>query len=101
MKCFTIGAIALCVATAALPANAQQQRCTKRPDILRHLAMKFSERPVAIGLSGNGGVMEVLSSETGDSWTIIITMPDGNTCLIAAGENWEHIDTGAKLGPGV
>ncbi len=100
MKRFACMAAALFIATASLPAAAQQQRCTKRPDIVRHLAKKFSETPVAIGLSGSGGVVEVLSSESG-SWTIIITMPDGNSCLIAAGENWEHVTTVANLGPGV
>ena len=101
MKRFAFAAIASCVATASLSANAQQQRCTKRPDIIRHLAMKFSETPVAIGVSGDGGVMEVLSSDTGGSWTIIITKRDGISCVIAAGENWERIETVAKLGPGV
>jgi len=101
MKRFACIAAALFVATASLPATAQQQRCTKRPDIVRHLAQKFSETPVAIGLSGSGGIIEVLTSEKGGSWTIIITMPDGNSCLIAAGENWQRIETVANLGPGV
>ncbi len=101
MKRFACIAVALFVATASLPATAQNQRCTKRPDIVRHLAKKFSETPVAIGLSGNGGVIEVLSSKKSGSWTIIITMPDGNSCLIAAGKNWELIKTTAKLGSGV
>ena len=64
--------------------------------MVRHLAKKFSETPVAIGLSGSGGVIEVLSSEESGSWTIIITMPDGNSCLIAAGENWETIKSKGK-----
>ena len=91
---------ALFVAAASLPATAQQN-CTKRPEIVRHLAQKFSESPIAIGLSVSGGVVEFLSSEEGRSWTIIITMPNGNSCLIAAGKNWENIDTIAKLGRGV
>ncbi len=96
MKRFACMAAALFIATASLPAAAQQQRCTKRPDIVRHLAKKFSETPVAIILSGSGGVIEVLSSEESGSWTIIITMPDGNSCLIAAGENWETIKSKGK-----
>ncbi len=98
MKRFACMAVALFVATASLPATAQQQRCTKRPDIVRHLAKKFAEAPVAIGLAVGGGIIEVLSSEKGGSWTIIITMPDGTSCVIAAGQNWEQITTVAKLG---
>ena len=73
------------------PAAAQQQQsaCTKRTDVVEHLAGKYKEAPMAIGLADNGGVIEVLSSQTGTSWTIIITMPSGTSCMIAAGENWE------------
>jgi len=101
MKRFGCIAAALFVATVSLPAFAQQQRCTQRPNIVGHLAKKFSESPVAIGLSSSGGIIEVFSSEQGGSWTIIITMPDGNSCLMAAGEYWERIETIADLGPDV
>ena len=47
-------------------------------------------------LANNGGVVEVLSSKTGSSWTIIITMPNEPTCMVAAGENWEEIPHIAK-----
>ena len=44
-----------------------------------------------MGLSNNGGVVEILTSPEGDTWTIIITMPNGLSFLIAAGENWEKM----------
>ena len=91
-------AAALFVVTSSSPAAAQKELCIKRPKIIRHLAKKFSETPVAIGLSRSGGVIELLSSAKGGSWTIIITTPDGNSCMIAAGENWETVTTAAKLG---
>ena len=84
------------------PAAAQQQQqpaCTKRTDVVEHLAGKYKEAPVAIGLANNGGVIEVLSSQTGTSWTIIITMPNGTSCMIAAGENWEKVPQVAVLKP--
>ncbi len=101
MKRFACMAVALFVATASLPATAQQHRCTKRPDIVRHLANKFAEAPVAIGLAGSGGIIEVLTSEESGSWTIIVTMPDGNSCVIAAGQNWQDIKRVVRLGSGV
>lgn len=81
------------------PATAQQPACTKRADVIGHLANKYSEAPVAIGLANNGGVIEVLSSHAGDSWTIIITMPNGTACMVAAGESWELVPKVAKLEP--
>lgn len=80
-------------------ASTQQPVCTKRADVLKHLATKYFEAPVAIGLANNGGVIEVLTSETGESWTIIITMPNGTACMVAAGEDWENVRTTVATGP--
>ena len=88
------------IAAISQPAAAQQQpACTSRADVISHLGKKYSENPVAIGLANNGGVIEVLSSRAGASWTIIITMPNGTTCMIAAGENWEDVPKVAQVDP--
>jgi len=50
-----------------------------------------------MGLANNGGVVQILSSLSGTSWTIILTMPNGVTCMIAAGENWEALSILSKL----
>ena len=81
-------------------ASAQQPACTKRSDIISHLAQKYSETPAAIGLANNGGVLEVLVAPKGKSWTIIITMPNGIACMVAAGENWETLPEAIKILPG-
>ena len=36
--------------------------------------------------------------KTGSSWKIIITMPNGPTCMVAAGENREKIPHTANAG---
>ena len=90
---------ALLVLPPTARAQVQQPACTARTDVLNHLADKYSEAPVAMGLANNGGVIEVLSSKTGESWTIIITMPNGTACMIAAGESWEQMPKVAKLAP--
>ena len=52
---------------------------------------KYDEMPVARGITTNGkAVIEVLASESG-SWTLIVTGPQGRTCLVASGEAWEGI----------
>ncbi len=86
-KAILLGLLAL---PLSFPATAQNI-CTARAEVLGHLDSKFSEAPVAMGLANNGGVIEVLSSGTGTTWTIIITMPNGVTCLLAAGESWERL----------
>ena len=59
-----------------------------RVDVIKHLSAQYTEYPVSMGLASNGGIVEVLSSGKGDSWTIIITMPNGQTCVVGSGENW-------------
>lgn len=81
------------------PAAAQQPACTARTDVISHLGKKYKENPAAIGLANNGGVIEVLSSKKGGTWTIIITMPNGMSCMIAAGENWQAVPKVAQIDP--
>jgi hypothetical protein len=60
--------------------------------VLELLAQKYSEAPVAIGVANNGGLVEVLSTGDGNTWSIIITSPQGMSCLVAAGEGWRIIE---------
>jgi hypothetical protein len=78
---------------APQPTLAQQAPCTERTAILKQLSAQYSEAPVAMGLANNGGVIELLHSNDRTTWTLIITMPDGMTCPIAAGQSWESLKT--------
>jgi hypothetical protein len=44
---------------------------------------------MAISVTDNGNVIEILMSKTSKSWTIITTTPSGLACGIAAGKNWQ------------
>lgn len=83
--------IALTISTvAALFATAvsAQPVCGPRDKFVSHLAKNHAEQTTAMGLASNGRIVEVLSAEDG-SWTIIITQPNGHSCVVAAGEAWE------------
>jgi len=73
------------------PAQAQRQQCDERTKVLGHLAKKYQEAPVAIGVTSAGGLVEVLSTGDGNTWTIIVSNPNGVSCLLAAGEGWRAI----------
>ena len=75
---------------AAAPASAQMA-CDKRAEVTDHLKRKYEEAPTALGVANNGGLVELLKTEEGKTWTLIITLPNGMTCLLAAGEDWEDI----------
>ena len=72
---------------ALAPGLAAAEPCADRAEFLEILANGFDEVPVAMGLTADGRVVEVYASGNG-SWTIIVTMPSGQTCGILAGESW-------------
>ncbi len=80
--------------TASRPAQAAPQ-CDERTNVLRILSDKYKETPVAIGVTNSGGLVEVLTSSDRTTWSIILTTPQGMSCLVAAGENWRTIKQSA------
>lgn len=95
------GAVAALGSLGLSPARAEEPTCMARPQILAQLAERYREQPVAMGLANNGGVIEVLRSGDRASFTIIITMPSGVSCMIAAGESWEDMPKALAKGPGI
>ena len=76
-------------------AVAQAQRCSDREQILGLLAKQYKEAPVAVGVTNTGELLEVLTSGDGQTWTIIYSTPDGQSCLVAAGEGWRPLEADA------
>jgi hypothetical protein len=81
---------ALMVSFQVTDASAQNA-CFERGALMKHLDGKFKEAPVAAGLAANGSVLEVFTSPDGVTWTIVLTQPDGATCVMASGESWMGI----------
>jgi len=75
---------------AIVQAEPQQQQipCDQRNKIVNVLAHQFSEQQVGSGLTPGGQVLEVFASRKG-SWTILLTLPSGRSCMIATGEDWD------------
>ena len=78
------------IALLAASAAAAQSVCGTREDLLKQLAAEYQEAPVGVGLASNGSVVELLTS-TGGTWTLMVTRPDGPTCLIGTGEAWQPV----------
>lgn len=69
-------------------ANAQRAPCAERSVLVADLAEKFQEHPAAVGAL-DAAVMELLLSD-GGSWSLIVSTPDGRSCLIATGGDWKQ-----------
>ena len=65
-----------------------QEAFVDRTEVVKKLSETHGETTVALGLASNGGVLELLTSADGSTWTIIVTMPDGKSHLVGSGEAW-------------
>lgn len=68
--------------------------------MLERLSSDYREEPVSIGVTATGSLLEVLASPEG-SWTIIITVPGGPTCLVSSGEGWRGAPVQIAKQPGI
>jgi hypothetical protein len=65
--------------------------CADRNALLTSLSREYAEAPKELGLANNGTVFELLTTRDGRTWTMLMTKPDGTSCVIAAGEAWESV----------
>lgn len=92
---------ALLIGWGAFSSSAQAQTmCGERSTVVASLEKTYSETPVSMGLASNGAVIEILASAKTGTFTIILTRPNGLSCVMAAGESWEDLPkrlAGAKI----
>ena len=75
---------------SASSANAKQS-CAPHDRAVKQLEKQFGEKVFGRGLAANGKRMiELFVSENG-SWTMLISGPNGRSCVMAIGENWQGI----------
>lgn len=78
------------LAPALLPHAAEAApRCAAHDLVTRNLADQFGETRRAMGLAQDNTVMELFAAEATGTWTLTVTLPNGLTCLVAAGSAFE------------
>jgi hypothetical protein len=93
-----VAAAALMMASvASAQAQAQAPACVKRTDLIKHLSAKYHEAPAAVGLADNGSLLEVFASKSGETWTVTVTMPNGISCMVATGQDWQDLPRVAQI----
>jgi len=93
MKNIFVAAIILSflpLGAAFMPAaTAAEVVCVERVKFIERLKQHYGERPVSSGINFNGVMVEVFASDEGH-FTILATRPNGESCLIASGKNWQE-----------
>jgi hypothetical protein len=62
--------------------------CAKYDDLKQAISGRYQEKISAYGLSKQKDKVEIFVSKTG-TFTILATRPDGLSCILAVGEDWE------------
>lgn len=53
------------------------------------LEQSYAEVPVSAGLGQDGNLVSVFASATTGTWTMVMTRPEGTSCVVAVGEAWQ------------
>ena len=76
------------VAGLFLTFNAAAQRLDgDRNTVAQDLLSRYGEKTVSLALSA-GGVVELFATPGGETWTLILTMPDGRVFFVGNGTDW-------------
>lgn len=81
--------VAVAVLGAWQPAEAQSRPCAERAVVIERLETRLGQTRQSMGFNRANGVVEVFASDETGTWTILVTTPTGQSCLIASGEMWE------------
>lgn len=87
MKLLTLACILFATSASA--------QCGDHDEMVKRLANKFDEHPVAVGIDSKGLLVEVFASESG-SYTVLMTAPPPNkvSCIPSHGEGWIFLEAG-------
>jgi len=75
---------------AASPASAMQA-CTTHDDAAKRLETQFDEKVIGRGLANAGKTMIELFVSQGGTWTVVVSAPDGKSCILASGDSWHDL----------
>ncbi len=99
-RLFSTVVVALALSTGSFSSQALAQiACGKRGDFLAQLEKQYGETPTVIGITDQGALLDVVVSPTG-TWTMMLTVAGGPTCIVATGRHWETLPATAEK-PGV
>lgn len=67
-----------------------QPACLPHAQLVDLLDGRYSEQRIAVGLESNGRLFEVFATDDGSTWTMVVTTPNGASCVVAAGLEWQE-----------
>lgn len=81
-------AIALTFGMSALAPPAHAMNCAPRDSVVERLQKQFKETLTARGLQNQNALIEIFTSTESGSYTVLMSRPDGVSCVISSGTHW-------------
>ena len=69
--------------------------CGDHAQITDRLGEEYAELRIGIGRIDDGRLIEIFASP-GGTWTLLVTWPNGATCLFAWGDGWQGLPRAAS-----
>jgi hypothetical protein len=92
----------LTLLAAVLPTTIQAQAaCAERDMVVEKLEGRYGEVFAGGGLQSSSSVFEVWFSEEKGTWTILMTRPNGLSCIMASGTNWREAGPNLRTPAGI
>jgi hypothetical protein len=63
--------------------------CKKYEQMSETLERQYAEVPVGGGLASTGKLVQVFAAKDGATWTVVLTQPNGMSCIVASGRYWQ------------
>ena len=73
------------------PLTEEDRRCDLRPGVIAELVQGREEQRVATGVLGNGNHLELFSSPHTGTWSVVVSLPSGVSCVATEGESFRTL----------
>lgn len=91
VKTFAVVTVAFALLLHTVTTVEAQPVCMPHDELRVELHKNFLEAPAAIAIANNGALIELYAKRDRSSWTLMMTRPDGTSCVLVAGEEWNDL----------
>ena len=88
MRAFLIVSGLVLPAGIISPAKSADLECAARDRLAKQLQVEFSELPTGVGVTPAGTLIELWKAVGGETWTLMVSLPNGTSCIVGSGNNW-------------
>lgn len=92
MTTIRLATAALLLSAGVAQAQGQGTQCADHAAMTRLLAENWGESRQSIALDAGNAMVELFASPETGTWTLTLTQPGGQTCMIASGHAFEMVN---------